>query len=105
MNDLLRAAPRPWIVRALGQYNPFYLLSAMCMLAGLFALNDSLNFSPLPAANLLIMILVLNVYEFLLIGIGIFLARRGLMRDAATLLVSPRSTGTNTPIFGRTTTR
>jgi len=68
-------------------YNPFYLLSAMCMLAGLFALNDSLDWSPLPKHNLLWLILILSVYELLLIGLGAFLARRGLWRDAATLFV------------------
>jgi hypothetical protein len=68
-------------------YNPFFLLSAMCMLVGLFSLNNSLDWSPLPKHNLLWLICILNVYEFLLIGIGIFLARRGLFHDAATLFV------------------
>lgn len=87
MNDSFRASPRPSMVRALADYNPFYLLSAACMLAGLFALNGSLSWSPLTFPTLLLLITVLNLYEILLILIGIFLARRGLMRDAATLLI------------------
>jgi hypothetical protein len=67
--------------------NPFYLLSAMCMLFGLFSLNNSLTWSPLPEHNLLWLILILNVYEILLVALGIFLARRGAMRDANTLFV------------------
>lgn len=86
MIDSLGTAPRPSIVRALCDYNPFYLLSALCMLAGLFALNDSLRWSPLPIFNLLALIIILNVYEFLLIAIAVFLARRGLVRDVITLL-------------------
>ncbi|HEY7086443.1 MAG TPA: hypothetical protein VH518_00060 [Tepidisphaeraceae bacterium] len=69
------------------RYNPFFLLSALCMLAGLFSLNDSLDWSPIPAGNLLWLLLILNVYELLLVGLGIFLARRGLMRDAGTLFI------------------
>jgi hypothetical protein len=68
-------------------YNPFYLLSAMCMLAGIFALNNALRWSPLPLKNILYLIATLNVYEGMLIALGIFLLRRGLMRDAMTLLV------------------
>jgi hypothetical protein len=75
------------LLRFMLEYNPFYLLSAMCMLAGLFSLNDSLDWSPLPMFNVLMLIVMLNLYELLLIGFGIFLHRRGLRRDATTLLV------------------
>lgn len=87
MNEEIRDVSRPRPPRALTEYNPFYLLSAMCMLAGIFALNDSLDWSPLPSANLLGLIVILNLYEILLILIAVFLARRGVVRDAATLLV------------------
>jgi hypothetical protein len=80
----LRGGP---LFRFMLEYNPFYLLSAMCMLAGLFSLNDSLDWSPLPMFNVLMLIVMLNLYELLLIGFGIFLHRRGLARDATTLLV------------------
>src|ERR1043165_7620667 len=68
-------------------YNPFYLLSAMCMLAGTFALNDSLTWSPIPLRNLLTLIFTLNVYEAMLIALAAFLLRRGITRDAMMLLV------------------
>src|SRR6185436_8240301 len=68
-------------------YNPFYLLSALFMLLGLFVLNDSLDWSPLPLHNLVAMILTLNLYEALVIVLGIFLMRRGQVRDAMMLLV------------------
>lgn len=89
MNDslLVRSVPRPSLAQRFFDYNPFYLLSAMCMLAGLFSLNDSLDWSPLPVQNLLYLMLILNIYEFLLIGIGVFLWRRGAVRDATTLFV------------------
>jgi len=78
---------RAFLHRVFVEYNPFYLLSALCMLAGLFALNNSLDWSPLPKTNLLWMIFTLQVYELLLIGLGIFLLRKGLVRDAMMLLV------------------
>lgn len=82
------SAPRAagW-ARKIVDYNPFYVLSAMFMLAGLFALNDSLDWSPLPMFNVLMLITALNLYELLLIGLGTFLLSRGLYRDAVTLFV------------------
>src|ERR1700733_15585509 len=62
-------------------YNPFYLLSAICMLAGILMLNNSLQYSPLPSKNLFLLITTLNVYEATLILLGIVLLRRGLLRD------------------------
>ena len=70
-----QSAPRAGWVRPLADYNPFYLLSALCMLAGLFSLNDSLDWSPLPMFNVLMLICMLNAYEMLLIGLGVFLLR------------------------------
>src|SRR5687768_11000596 len=78
--------PNP-VVKFLNQYNPFYLLSACCMLFGVFAMNDSLDWSPIPMSQLLTMILTLNVYEAMLIGLACFLLRRGIKRDAMILLV------------------
>jgi hypothetical protein len=86
MNDAIVPA-RSLLARFFIDYNPFYLLSALCMLFGLFSLNGSLDFSPLPLTNLLWLLLILNVYEILLVGLGIFLARRGLIRDAGMLFV------------------
>jgi len=78
--------PNP-IAKFLNQYNPFYLLSACCMLFGVFAMNDSLDWSPIAMGKLLTMILTLNVYELMLIGLAAFLLRRGIKRDAMILLI------------------
>ena len=71
--------PNP-LLKFLSQYNPFYLLSAACMLFGVFAMNDSLDWSPIAMSKLLTMILTLNVYEAMLIGLSVFLLRRGIRR-------------------------
>jgi hypothetical protein len=81
------APVRSTIVRFLAEYNPFYLLSACCMLFGVFAMNDSLDWSPIPLHQLLTMIVTLNVYEAMLIGLAGFLLRRGITRDAVILLI------------------
>ena len=75
------------LYRVLVEYNPFYLISAMCMLFGLFALNDSLDWSPLPHGNLLTLIVTLNVYEAILVALAVFLLRRGVLRDAMWLML------------------
>ena len=72
-----------WIV----EYNPFYLLSAACMLFGVFAMNNSLDWSPLPMGNLLTMIFTLNVYEIVVIALAAFLLRRGERRHGIMLLI------------------
>lgn len=88
MTDSVRTVSlRAPLARLFGDYNPFYLLSAMCMLAGLFSLNNSLDWSPLPEHNLLYLLIILNIYEAMLVGLGIFLSSRGLMRDAGTLFI------------------
>jgi hypothetical protein len=80
-------ADRSPAFRMLLEYNPFYVLSALFMLGGLFALNDSLDWSPLPVGNVLILIATLNLYEMLLIGLAIFLYQRGVKRDGTVLLL------------------
>jgi hypothetical protein len=75
------------LYRVLVEYNPFYLISAMCMLFGLFALNHSLDWSPLPRGNLLRLIVTLNVYEAILVALAVFLLQRGVLRDAMWLLL------------------
>ncbi len=78
--------PRRAVLNWLAEYNPFYLLSACCMLLGIFVLNDSLDWSPLPQNNLLILIATLNVYELALVVLAVVLLRRGLVRDGMFLL-------------------
>src|SRR3954467_486719 len=79
--------PRSAALRLLVDYNPFYVLSAICMLFGVFALNNSFTWSPIPTHNLLTVIFMINVYEAILIGLAALLLRRNIRRDAALLLV------------------
>jgi hypothetical protein len=79
--------PRSAPVRFLFRHNPFYLLSAMCMLAGCLSLTNSLSWTSIPLGRLLALVVTLNVYEALLLGLGLFLlARRGVVRDGLVLL-------------------
>ena len=80
--------PRRSFWRAVCDRNPFYLLSAACMLFGCTALANSSSWSPIKLNRLLILTATLNFYEFLLIGLALFLiARRGLRRDGTILLI------------------
>ena len=79
--------PRSAPVRFLVRTNPFYLLSAMCMLGGCLALTNSLSWTSIRLERLLALIVTLNVYEALLLGLGLYLlARRGIVRDGLMLL-------------------
>src|SRR5687768_18540329 len=74
--------PRPSLVRFLTEHNPFYLLSAACMLASCLALTNSLSWSPIAMRRLLTLLVTLNVYEAALLGIALFLVtKRGLRRE------------------------
>ncbi|HEY8750512.1 MAG TPA: hypothetical protein VIM11_21180 [Tepidisphaeraceae bacterium] len=89
---LLSYTLRPSIRKSLATFfvhhNPFYLLSALCMLAGCYALNNGLGARPGDLAKLLALLGVLNAYEALLIGLGLYLIRRrGIIRDGRTLLL------------------
>jgi multidrug transporter EmrE-like cation transporter len=79
--------PRSAPVRFLFRHNPFYLLSAMCMLAGCLCLTNSLSWTSIGLGRLLALVFALNFYEALLLGLGLFLlARRGVIRDGLVLL-------------------
>jgi hypothetical protein len=78
-----RSAP----VRFLFRNNPFYLLSAMCMLGGCLALTNSLSWTSIGLGRLLALVVTLNLYEGLLLALGLYLlARRGIVRDGLMLL-------------------
>jgi hypothetical protein len=80
--------PRPLLVRVLSDHNPFYLLSAACMLASCLALTNSLSWTSIAPGRLLTLIATLNVYEFALLAIALYLiTRRGLARDGRMLLL------------------
>ena len=78
---------RPAVVRFLFRTNPFYLLSAVCMLGGCLALTNSLSWTSIGMGRLLALIATLNLYEVLLLVLGLYLlARRGIVRDGLMLL-------------------
>jgi hypothetical protein len=80
--------PRRSFLRFLTEHNPFYLLSAACMLASCLALTNSLSWTSITRHRLLTLILTLNIYEAALLAIGLFLiTRRGLRRDGGMLLL------------------
>ena len=80
--------PRPFLFRMLAEHNPFYLLSAACMLASCLALTNSLSWSAIEKSRLLTLIVTLNLYEAALLAIALYLiTRRGLARDGRMLLV------------------
>ena len=80
--------PKPLIVRLLAEHNPFYLLSAACMLASCLALTNSLSWIPIAKTRLLTLVLTINLYEAALLGIALFLVKsRRLVRDGRMLLL------------------
>ncbi|MBC8106694.1 MAG: hypothetical protein H7Z14_08910 [Anaerolineae bacterium] len=82
------SVPQPRTMkRFIVENNPFYLLSAACMLLGLMTLTNSLSFSPIPHHRLIVLIGTLNLYEAVLIGLaGWLIVKRRLVRDAEILL-------------------
>jgi hypothetical protein len=84
----LRPSLRSLLLTFLVHHNPFYLLSAVSMLIGCYALNAGLATRTGEIGKLLALIGVLNFYELILIALGLYLIRRrGLIRDGRTLLL------------------
>jgi hypothetical protein len=84
LNPSLRAKIRAFLIHQ----NPFYLLSALSMLAGCYALNSALSLRTGEIWKLLGLIAALNVYEGILIALGLYLIqRRRIIRDGRTLLL------------------
>jgi len=68
-------------------HNPFYFLSAACMLGGILAVTNSLSWTSISIQRLLVLIATLNIYEAALIGLAFYLVRRrNLVRDGIMLL-------------------
>jgi hypothetical protein len=78
---------RAVVMRMIIDRNPFYLISAACMLGGCLALTNSLSWLSLPLPRLLLLIGTINVYEAMLVGLAILLLGRGLLRDGKILLI------------------
>ena len=69
------------------EHNPFYLLSALSMLFGCYTLSHALRLEAGQSWKLLVLLGTLHVYEFLLIGLALFLIKqRALPRDGGILL-------------------
>ena len=69
-------------------HNPFYLLSALCMLAGCYGFVDSLKITAGQSGALLLLMGILQLYEFLLVGIAWFLiSHHRAERDGRILLL------------------
>jgi hypothetical protein len=82
--------PPSWLLRFLRVHNPFYLLSALSMLAGCWLLAGSVTGAEYGArlARVWTLAGLLNLYEFMLIGLAVYLIRkRGLERDGKMLLL------------------
>ena len=76
------------LARFIVDHNPFYLLSALLMLLACLLLGNTMTWSPIGVDRIMMLIGVLNVYELLLVALGLYLiARRGLVRDGVMLLV------------------
>jgi len=68
--------------------NPFYVLSASAMLLGCWLLSRALELEAGHLRGLLVLILVLQLYELLLVGLGTFLVRtKRAPRDGLVVLV------------------
>ena len=87
-NAVPALAPRNWL-RFVIDHNPFFLLSAISMLLGCRLLNEALHTSAGDVQKLLLLLGVVNVYEVLIILLGLALLRRPwpVRRDGITLLV------------------
>ena len=71
-----------------GGSSPFYLLSALLMAVGCYTVSHTLDLHAGGVRGLLGLIAVLNLYEGLLIGLGVYLMRsHRLARDGALLLI------------------
>jgi hypothetical protein len=84
----LRPTLRAALVSFLVHHNPFYLLSALSMVAGCYAINSGLSPRTGELPKLLTLLGILNGYEAIVIALGLFLIRRrGILRDGRTLLL------------------
>jgi hypothetical protein len=74
--------------RSVVDHNPFFLLSALCMLGGSVAVTNSLSWSPVRLERILWLTATINVYELLLVFLASILIRRPTTRrDGSILLI------------------
>jgi hypothetical protein len=76
------------ILRSFLDSNPFYLVSACCMLAGCLALTNSLSWLSISTNRLLVLIATLNIYEASVLALAAYLLLyRGLRHDGMMLVM------------------
>lgn len=77
---------RPWLLMLM-DHNPCYLLSGLCMLLGCGLLNWALYDRGGDVRKMLTLLAVVNVYELMLVGLGLLLIRKpAFLRDGRILL-------------------
>src|ERR1700752_4139777 len=78
--------PLSWWLRRFFACNPFYLVSAALLLYGCYRVSIDETFVDRETARLLFNCSSVQVYELLLVGVAIFLARRCLWYDSMVLV-------------------
>ncbi|HXC35915.1 MAG TPA: hypothetical protein VNV43_08565 [Candidatus Acidoferrales bacterium] len=78
--------PLSWWLRKFFACNPFYLVSAALLLYGCYRVSIDETFADHETARLLFNFSSVQVYELLLVGVAIFLARRCLWYDSMVLV-------------------
>ncbi len=87
MGSPAQGGSRAGVGDLLARHNPFYLISAACMLTACMLLTNTTTWSPIALKRLLVLLTTVNVYEVALLGLAVILVRRGILRDAGMLLV------------------
>src|SRR6266480_7437534 len=86
-SDSYIAPPRNYWLRFIIDHNPCYLLSGAFMLLGCWLLNFALYTKAGDIQKLLLLLLIINLYEFLLIALGLTLIKHpAFKRDGRILL-------------------
>ena len=78
--------PLSWWLRKFFACNPFYLVSAALLIYGCYRISIDGTFTDHDTARLLFNFSSVQVYELLLVGVAIFLARRYLYYDSMVLV-------------------
>jgi hypothetical protein len=78
--------PLSWWLRKFFACNPFYLVSAALLIYGCYRVSIDETFVDHETARLLFNFSSVQVYELLLVGVAIFLARRYLWYDSMVLV-------------------
>jgi hypothetical protein len=76
------------ILRLIVDRNPFYLLSGGCMLAGCYLLSVALYTKAGNVGKLLVLLGTVNVYELLIVGLGLLLIRHPVFRRDGRILLA-----------------